>query len=140
MESSWKKSICESVQSQEWKYIRYSKNENQSALNIIRAAKDLKLPLNKLLYQINDPDIALYRSFVEAPFRGEEAVYEELYHLRKDPQGTTNVIREASPALLKEMQEALDSTLRSARGKDAPKVLRYTHESKLEAQLQSKKK
>ncbi|MBX2874884.1 MAG: sulfatase-like hydrolase/transferase [Saprospiraceae bacterium] len=130
---------CESIQNMEWKYIRYYKNENQSALNIIRAAKDMKLPLNKLLYQVNDQDIALYRSFAEAPFRGEKAVYEELFQLSKDPQETTNLIQQASPSLLKEMRQALDEALYSARGTEAPKVLRYTQESKLEAQLKVKK-
>lgn len=130
---------CESIQNKEWKYIRYYKNENQSALNIIRAAKDINLPLNKLLYQVNDQDIALYRSFVEAPFRGEQAVYEELFQLSQDPEETTNVIHKASPAKLEEMQKALDEALRLARGTGPPKVLRYTQESKLEAQLKTKK-
>ncbi|NRB47259.1 MAG: sulfatase-like hydrolase/transferase [Saprospiraceae bacterium] len=130
---------CESIQNGKWKYIRYYKNENPSALNIIQAAKDMKLPLNKLLYQVNDQDIARYRYFVEAPFRGEEAVYEELFHLSKDPQETSNLIQEATPALLGEMKAALDQALRDARGTEAPKVLRYTQESKLEAQLKAQK-
>lgn len=130
---------CESIQNQEWKYIRYYKNENPSALNIIQAARDLKLPLNKLLYQVNDQDIALYRSFVEAPLRGEKAVYEELFNLKQDPQETTNLIQQAPPKVLREMREAIDQALISARGTEAPKVLRYTQESKLEAQLKAKK-
>lgn len=130
---------CESIQDLEWKYIRYYKNENPSALNIIQAAKELKLPLNKLLYQVNDQDIALYRSFVEAPFRGEKAVYEELFNLKQDPKETTNVIQNAPPKVLKTMREAIDQALISARGTEAPKVLRYTQESKLEAQLKAKK-
>ena len=99
----------------------------------------MKLPLNKLLYQVNDQDIALYRSFVEAPFEGEQAVYEEVFQLSKDPQETTNLIQDAAPALRKEMKEALDQALRDARGTGTPKVLRYTQESKLEAQLKAKK-
>ncbi len=130
---------CESIQDLEWKYIRYYKNENPSALNIIQAAKELKLPLNKLLYQVNDQDIALYRSFVEAPFRGEKAVYEELFNLKQDPKETTNLIQNAPPKVLKTMREAIDQALTSARGTEAPKVLRYTQESKLEAQLKAKK-
>lgn len=130
---------CESIQNQEWKYIRYYKNENPSALNIIQAARDLKLPLNKLLYQVNDQDIALYRSFIEAPLRGEKAVYEELFNLKQDPQETTNLIQRAPPKVLCEMREVIDQALISARGTEAPKVLRYTQESKLEAQLKAKK-
>jgi len=131
---------CESIQSKEWKYIRYYKNENRSATEIIQVAKELHLPLNKLLYQVNDQDIPVYRSYIEAPFRGEVAVYEELYHLSEDPAESTNLIDRAPAPILKELKQALNQALKRARGSESPKVLRYTAESISEAKLKNRKK
>jgi len=82
---------CESVQNQEWKYIRYYKNANFSASKKIEVAKAMGVPVNGMLYKVHDPDIAVYRSYVEGPLNGELAVYEELFHLSEDPGETTNV-------------------------------------------------
>lgn len=131
---------CESIQNQEWKYIRYYKNENRSATEIIQVAKELNLPLNKLLYQVNDQDIPVYRSYIEATFRGEVAVYEELFHLSEDPAESTNLIDRAPTSVLNELKEALAQALTTARGQEAPKVLRYTAESISEAKLKNRKK
>ena len=85
---------CESVQNKDWKYIRYYKNENLRASEKIEAAKLLGIKTNVMLYAQHDPDIALYRSFVESPLEGETPVYEELYHLKVDPQEKINLIDE----------------------------------------------
>ena len=76
---------CESVQNKEWKYIRYYKNENLKASAKIEVGKMLGISQKDMLYAQHDPDIAMYRTFVEGPIQGEMAVYEELYHLKSDP-------------------------------------------------------
>ena len=86
---------CESVQDKEWKYIRYYKNENLRASEKIAAAQLLGIPQNEMLYSVYNPDIALYRSFAEAPLQGEQPVYEELYHLKTDPNEMTNLAGQA---------------------------------------------
>jgi arylsulfatase A-like enzyme len=40
---------CEAVQDQDWKYIRYYKNNNMSATHKVKVAKELKVPVNKML-------------------------------------------------------------------------------------------
>ncbi|MEO0333128.1 MAG: sulfatase-like hydrolase/transferase, partial [Bacteroidota bacterium] len=51
---------CEAVQNQEWKYIRYYKNENFSARKKIETAKKMSISLANMLYRVHDPDIAIY--------------------------------------------------------------------------------
>ena len=41
-----------------------------------------------MLYAQHDPDIVLYRTFIEDPIKGETPVFEELYHLSTDPDET----------------------------------------------------
>lgn len=124
---------CESVQNLEWKYIRYYKNENPSALNQIKVAKEMKIPLNNVLYKVYDKQLTLYQSFVEGPVNGESAVYEELYHLKSDPQETTNVIAEESYAeVLNRMKRVWKDKITYVRGNESPKILRYTVESESE--------
>ena len=77
---------CESVQSKEWKYIRYYKNENISSKNVMAIAKEHNINLTKLLYGNHDPQIAVYQTYIESSVNGEPAVYEELFHLKTDPQ------------------------------------------------------
>ena len=124
---------CESVQNKEWKYIRYYKNENLSASVKIATAKELGIKLNKMLYAVHDPDIALYRSFAEGPLKGEQPVYEELYNLKNDPQELTNLIENSQHTdkleMLKEQWEIL---IKEARGTEKPKVVRYTADSMME--------
>ncbi|BAX78446.1 sulfatase-like hydrolase/transferase [Labilibaculum antarcticum] len=124
---------CESVQDKEWKYIRYYKNENLSARVKIETAKELGINVNTMLYSVHDPDIALYRSFVEGPLRGEKAVYEELYNLKKDPQEMNNLINDSSKKqIVENLRTQWKSLLKEARGEGKPKVLRYTADSMLE--------
>jgi len=124
---------CEAVQDKEWKYIRYYKNENPSANQEIQVAKDLGIPVNKMLYSVHDPEIALYRSYVESPVNGEEAVYEELYHLSTDHEEVTNLIADKKySGELKILREQWAILIKEARGTEKPKVLRYTADSMLE--------
>lgn len=124
---------CEAVQDLEWKYIRYYKNENPSASEQIKTAKTMGIPLKNLLYKVYDKQLALYRSFVEGPLNGEAAVYEELYHLEKDPQETTNLAYDVSyQKQLQQMRGIWKKEIGYARGTSTPEVLRYTADSEAE--------
>jgi len=124
---------CEAVQDQEWKYIRYYQNTNIPALTKIRVAKELGIDQNHMLYSTHDPDIALYRHYVESSLEGEAPVYEELYHLSVDPNETNNLSREAQyAAVLEHMRSVWKTEITKARGEGAPRVLRYTVDSRAE--------
>lgn len=124
---------CEAIQTKDWKYIRYYKNENLTALEKIKAAKQLGLKANQLLYGVHDADMALYRYFAEASVGGEPPVYEELYHLKTDPMEAENLIGNMKhKAILGELKSAWKTELKKARGEGAPKVSRYTVDSKSE--------
>lgn len=124
---------CESVQNMEWKYIRYYKNENLSARVKIKTAKELGINVNTMLYSVHDPDIALYRSFVEGPLNGEKAVYEELYNLKNDPQEMENLINDLDKKqIVENLRLQWKSLIKEARGEGKPKVLRYTADSMME--------
>lgn len=124
---------CEAVQDKEWKYIRYYKNETFSAQKKIAAAKALGINVNSMLYKVHDIDLAMYRSFIEGPLQGEVAVYEELYHLAKDPDETTNLAGDARYAQkLGQLREVWAEKIKQARGTEPPMVLRYTADSEAE--------
>ncbi|QGY47507.1 sulfatase-like hydrolase/transferase [Maribellus comscasis] len=121
---------CDAVQNKEWKYIRYNANNNISAIEIIKMAKDMGMRSDDLLYGVHDTEIAIYRNYVEAPFHGEEPIYEELFNLKNDPNETTNIAAEANYSqILKEMRRIWKLKIAFARGKDKPQVVRYTKDS-----------
>lgn len=121
---------CESVQDRKWKYIRYYKNENISARAVMKTAKEMDIPVNKMLYGVHDPQIAVYRQFIEAPLKGEPAVYEELFDLSQDPGELNNLAGLSDyEAQLKMMREAWLEQIRYARGTGKAEVLRYTVDS-----------
>ncbi|MEP2240429.1 MAG: sulfatase-like hydrolase/transferase [Maribacter sp.] len=124
---------CEAVKDKRWKYIRYYKNENFSAKKKIATAKQMGINIAAMLYKVHDLDIALYRSFVEGPLQGEEAVYEELFDLENDPYETTNLaaVKEHTSTLEK-LRGVWKEKITFARGDDSPKVLRYTTDSEAE--------
>ncbi|QCX40326.1 acetylglucosamine-6-sulfatase [Aureibaculum algae] len=127
---------CEAVQDKEWKYIRYYKNNTISASKKIKVAKQFGIPINKMLYVVHDIDLVTYRDFVESPLQGEQPVYEELYHLKTDPQEFDNVIEDSkNEAVLNRLKSAWKTEITKARGTEAPKVYRYTAESQLESNM-----
>ncbi|PWJ58033.1 arylsulfatase A-like enzyme [Dyadobacter jejuensis] len=131
----------EAVQNKEWKYIRYYKNNNPSATQRIEVAKQLNININTMLYGVHDPDIAVYRSYVEAPFQGEKPVYEELYQLSKDPDELVNRAKDTQQAArMNELRKVCDEMVRYARGTEAPRVLRYTVDSVAEHNMKLAKK
>ncbi|MFI3248573.1 MAG: sulfatase-like hydrolase/transferase [Rikenellaceae bacterium] len=113
---------CESVQDKEWKYIRYYKNTNISALDRAREIKAMGLPA-MTIYKTNLTDVITYRIFAEARFNGEEPVYEELFNLKSDPKESTNLAgNNIYSDVLEKMREECDVQLRYARGTGAPRV------------------
>lgn len=124
---------CESVQSKEWKYIRYYKNENISSKNVMAIAKEHNINLTKLLYGNHDPQIAVYQTYIESSVNGEPAVYEELFHLKTDPQEQNNLINNPNYTKeLKDLRLAWREKINYARGEGKAKILRYTIDSKVE--------
>lgn len=121
---------CEAVQNKEWKYIRYYKNETFPASKKIEVAKTLGVPVNKMLYAVHDPDIAVYRNYIEAPLQGEEPVYEELYNLEKDPNELNNLAdNKEHESILNKLRKEWYNQIKFARGEAPPMVLRYTNDS-----------
>ena len=124
---------CEAVQDKEWKYIRYYKNENLSAQYLIDTAKKYNVNMTSMLYANHDPQIAVYQSFIEGPLNGEPAVYEELYHLKNDPDEQHNLANnKVHTEKLEEMRYVWSKTLIKARGTEALNVVRYTMDSEAE--------
>ncbi|MBB3696707.1 sulfatase-like hydrolase/transferase [Flammeovirga yaeyamensis] len=121
---------CEAVQNQEWKYIRYYKNETFSASKRIKYAKALGINVNSVLYGMNDKEIPVYRSFAESSLEGEAPVYEELYHLSEDPNELNNLASDDQyKDKLEELRKAWDTEIKAARGTGQPLVERFTTES-----------
>ena len=124
----------EAVQDKEWKYIRYYKNDAFPALKKIETAKELKIPVNKLLYAVHDTDIPIYRDLIESSLTSTQADYEELYHLTKDPEESVNLANDSMyKSKLDEMRKVWKTEVLAARGKGQPEVFRYTADSQTEA-------
>ena len=118
---------CEAVQDKEWKYIRYYKNQTFSALKESATASALGIPQNEMLYRVHDPDIAVYRHYIDSSLQGEEPVYEELYHIGEDPLEEKNLIgKRKYRKLVATLREAWAESIVKARGEGAPEVVRYT--------------
>lgn len=121
---------CEAVQNKEWKYIRYYKNTTFSASKRIATAKELGVPVNKMLYATHDPDIAFYRQLSDSSLEGEQPVYEELYNLKNDPSELINLAsKEEHKEILENLRAVWKQEIVAARGTGKPKVLRYTNDS-----------
>lgn len=119
---------CEAVQTKDWKYIRYYKNNNFSAQERVKTAKEFKIPLRVMLYEVHPSQFAIYRSFVEGPINGEKPVYEELYHLKKDPNELNNLVNENKhKVILEELRAAWKVEIKKARGEGKPKINLYTN-------------
>ncbi len=111
---------CESVQTKEWKYIRYYENDSPSALQMIDISE--RLGLGNVIYKINN-SFMRYRHLVEQRFNGAEPQYEELYNLASDPWEATNLINDRRYSeVLDKMRKECDVQLKYARGEGIPRV------------------
>ncbi|MGA9639562.1 sulfatase-like hydrolase/transferase [Flavobacterium sp.] len=120
---------CEAVQDKEWKYIRYYKNDNFSATKEIKYAKELGVNVNDMLYKMHDPEIAIYRDYIDSPLNGEKPVYEELYNLKNDPQELHNLVNDKkNTAVLESLKKQWNVEIHNARGEGKAEVLRYTND------------
>ncbi|WPR73120.1 sulfatase-like hydrolase/transferase [Flavobacterium sp. NG2] len=120
---------CEAVQNKEWKYIRYYKNNNFSATKEIKYAKEIGISQSEMLYNMHDPEIAVYRDYIDSPLNGEKPVYEELYHLKQDPQELHNLVNDNKyAAVLETLKKQWKIEIKNARGEGKAEVLRYTND------------
>lgn len=120
----------EAVQDKRWKYIRYYENQRTPASLKLKVAKQMGIPVSKMLYGVHDNEIPVYRHHAESSLQGEEPIYEELYDLQSDPDELSNLIDDPhSAAELQRLRAAWKAELTKVRGEGPPKVLRYTVES-----------
>jgi arylsulfatase A-like enzyme len=128
----------ETVQNEEWKYLRYYKNENISSSYAMKVAKEFNVP--NIPFVVHDEGMGVYRSYVEAPFNGEKPVYEELYQLTTDTEEAVNLAgNKENNSILEKMRGICDKMVKEARGTGKPHVLRYTAESKEEFDAKERK-
>lgn len=124
---------CEAIQDHTWKYIRYYRNDNMSAQFKQNVANQLKIPFSNMMYAVHDNDVAVYRHYVESSINGEPAVYEELYHLKSDPDELVNLAYDPQYRnKLKQLRHDWYPILINARGSEDPAVVRYTIDLQLE--------
>ncbi len=107
----------EAVQDKEWKYIRYYKNDLPQTIDKqSEYLKDINVD-NGIYKRVTQDMIWRYRSFVEAPFEGEKAIYEELYNIKKDQFEEINLINDKRyTKLLDKMKAECDKALKMDRG------------------------
>lgn len=130
---------CEAVQDKKWKYIRYYKNDTFSADLKIKYAKEIGVNVNRMLYNVSDKMIPVYREYAEGPLNGEAPVYEELYNLSEDPEEIYNLADDSKyAAVITKMRKAWKKQITMARGTGIPKVERFTSDSKSEYSIKNK--
>jgi len=121
---------CEAIQDKEWKYIRYYQNNTPSSRYRLKIGKALGIKRGTMIYEVRDTDIPVYFSMRDTALKGEQPVYEELYHVGADPFETKNLINNTEyKTHLDRLRSAFLPLLKQIRGKGLPKVLRYTLES-----------
>lgn len=97
----------ESVRTTEWKYIRYFKNDR----NLFASAT------TDTRYRVSPRQMDAYSHWLTSSIRGEEPVYEELFHLASDPRETTNLADRPVYAMkLREMRDACQRLVTFAKG------------------------
>jgi arylsulfatase A-like enzyme len=97
----------ESVRTQEWKYIRYFKNDRTQFAGVTP----------KTPYLVTASQAEHYATWLTSSVKGEQPVYEELYHLASDPKETTNLAdRVAYAAKLAELRTECQRLVTLAKG------------------------
>ena len=80
-----------------------------------------------MIYNLHDPEIAIYRDYIDSPLRNEQPVYEELYDLKNDPLETQNLITEKKyTSIVDNLRVQWKIAIKNARGEGKPEVYRYT--------------
>ncbi|WOO39309.1 sulfatase-like hydrolase/transferase [Rubellicoccus peritrichatus] len=99
---------CETVRSDEFRYIRYFKNDNLD----LRA----RTPKDKF-YQVSPEMRENYNASLTASIKGEAPVYEELYHISSDPYEVENLVNDPAYAkVLAEMRLQCQQLVTEAKG------------------------
>jgi arylsulfatase A-like enzyme len=120
---------CEAIQTKDWKYIRYYKNNNFSASKEIKYAKEMGIPVNEMLYKVHNPQIAIYRSYIDAPIFEEKPIYEELYNLKNDSAELNNLVNKPEHfKILTKLRKQWKIKINEARGYGNAEVYPYTND------------
>ncbi|MEO0793876.1 MAG: sulfatase-like hydrolase/transferase [Verrucomicrobiota bacterium] len=93
---------CETVRTDEYRYIRYFANDNLE--------KRKNTPPEKL-YVVGDDMANDYHNFLTASIKGEQPVYEELFHTSEDPYEAVNLADDPAYADVLEDLRAKCATL-----------------------------
>ncbi|MEJ6604308.1 MAG: sulfatase-like hydrolase/transferase, partial [Opitutaceae bacterium] len=97
----------ESVRTKAWKYIRYFKNDRTQFASVTK----------KTQYTVTPTQADHYAQWLTASIKGEQPVYEELFHLASDPKETTNLAgRPAYTAKLAELRAECQRLVTMAKG------------------------
>ena len=97
----------ESVRTKAWKYIRYFKNDRTQFANVT----------TKTPYVVTPSQADHYAQWLTSSIKGEQPVYEELFHLASDPKETTNLAdRPAYIAKLAELRAECQRLVTLAKG------------------------
>lgn len=99
---------CETVRTAEYRYIRYFKNNNEEKRN--RTPKDQ-------WYVVSEEIAEEYRVHLTSTIKGEQPVYEELFHTSQDPYEAINLAGDPAYAdKLKELRAKCITLVAEARG------------------------
>jgi len=97
----------ESVRTQEWKYIRYFKNDRAQFANVTK----------QTVYLVTPGQAEHYAQWLTSSIKGEQPVYEELFHLASDPKETTNLANRVTyTAKLAELRAECQRLVTMAKG------------------------
>ncbi len=102
----------ESVRTSDWKYIRYFENDRGLFASVTK----------ETLYRVTPSQADAYNDWLTSSIRGEQPVYEELFHLASDPRESTNLAdRIAYATKLAELRAECQRLVTMAKGDvDAP--------------------
>ncbi len=97
----------ESVRTNEWKYIRYFRNDRSLYAGMTE----------KTAYASRPEFTQAYAGWLTASIKGEQPVYEELFHLASDPHETTNLAgRPLYADVLKQLRAECRRLVTAAKG------------------------
>jgi arylsulfatase A-like enzyme len=99
---------CETVRTADWKYTRYFANDRSPIGQEGRQGEG---------GAVSDALAARYAHWLIASINGEKPVYEELFHLRNDPEETTNLAHDSRHAtVLRDLRARCQQLVTEAKG------------------------